>query len=152
MTNYTQNLYSYKGKRPSTLPNLIPTESGNFLTNTPDLTDDILRANGYIRAEDMPTVEDRRFFYITWENSAWVIKERSDEEKSAIIEAQWDKVRTMRDRMMALFDWRYVRYSRELRLGLPTHDTLEQLDSYMQALANITAQSDPYNIVWPTIE
>jgi hypothetical protein len=47
------------------------------------------------------------------------------------------------------FEWRYTRYHRQIRLGLPTTDSLENLDNYMQALADITNQEDLSNIIWP---
>lgn len=61
----------------------------------------------------------------------------------------WEKIRLQRDTMMDQFQWRYSRYERQTRLGLPTTDTIENMDTYMQALADITTQSDPYNIIWP---
>lgn len=62
---------------------------------------------------------------------------------------QWTLVRKTRDEKMGEFEWRYSRYDRQIRLGLPTTDTLADMDAYMQALADITNQTDPYNIVWP---
>jgi hypothetical protein len=47
------------------------------------------------------------------------------------------------------FEWRYTRYDRQLRLGEPTVDDLTLMDAYMQALADITTQTDPFNIIWP---
>ena len=64
----------------------------------------------------------------------------------------WRKVRDIREGIMRDFEWRYTRYYRQQRLNIPTSDTLENLDAYMQALADITNQPDPYNIVWPSYE
>ena len=52
---------------------------------------------------------------------------------------------------MADTDWRYLRYDRELRLGLTPTDDIQKLDLYMQALADITQQPDPFNITWPEL-
>jgi hypothetical protein len=60
------------------------------------------------------------------------------------------QIRSQRDQLMADFEWRYVRYDRQVRLGLPTTDSLADMDQYMQALADITSQPDLENIVWPT--
>jgi hypothetical protein len=65
------------------------------------------------------------------------------------INQQWDSIRNTRDKLMQDFDWRYVRYEREVRLNLPTTDDIIKLDEYMQSLADITLQEDPFNIVWP---
>lgn len=66
-----------------------------------------------------------------------------------IINQQWDVIRALRDSMISSFDWRILRNQRELRLGIPPSDSIESLDRYMQDLADITKQSDPFNITWP---
>ena len=68
-------------------------------------------------------------------------------------EAQmWVTVRTMRDALLEAFAWRYERHARETRLNLATTDSLVALDTYAQALAEITNQTDPANIIWPVID
>lgn len=62
---------------------------------------------------------------------------------------KFNEIRTIRDELMSKVDWRYQRYNRELRLGLETTDSIEVLDAYMQALADITTQQDPFNVSWP---
>jgi hypothetical protein len=62
---------------------------------------------------------------------------------------QWDIVRQLRDELMQNFEWRYNRYEREVRLNLTPSDNLENMDAYMQSLADITNQEDPFNITWP---
>lgn len=59
-------------------------------------------------------------------------------------------IRMHRDELMSDFSWRYERYYRQQRMGLSTTDSIEALDAYMQALADITLQEDLNNIVWPT--
>lgn len=71
-------------------------------------------------------------------------------ELQVILNNKWQAVRDERDLRMREFEWRYTRYFRQQRLGLPTTDNLNNIDSYMQQLANITTQEDPDNIVWPT--
>lgn len=77
----------------------------------------------------------------------------SDEEKEIYrqqqIVDQWNLIRSMRDELIKGFEWRYNRYNRQIRMGVETTDRIEDLDSYIQALADITNQSDPYNIHWP---
>lgn len=65
------------------------------------------------------------------------------------IEKQWKLVRSQRDEAMASFDWRYSRYYRQERLGQPTTDKIKDMDDYMDALANITLQENPFDISWP---
>ena len=63
----------------------------------------------------------------------------------------WAQIRLLRDQKIQELDWRYNRYNRLTRLSLTQIDDLTKLDTYAQALADITKQSDPYNIVWPTL-
>lgn len=77
----------------------------------------------------------------------------TEEQKAEIFEndkrVKWQTVRQDRDTKMREFEWRYNRYERQTRMGVTPTDTLETLDAYMQALADITNQEDPFNIVWP---
>ena len=73
-------------------------------------------------------------------------------EEQARIQNQWNNVRAERDQIMRDNDWRYLRYQRQTRAGITPTDDLIKLDQYMQALADVTAQQDPYNIVWPSLE
>jgi len=63
----------------------------------------------------------------------------------------WAQIRHVRDIKLSELDWRYNRYHRLERLGLDQIDDLNKLDEYSQALADITKQPDPSNIVWPSI-
>lgn len=67
-----------------------------------------------------------------------------------LLALKWETVRQDRDSMMNDFDWRYERYDRQIRLNIEPTDNLAAMDAYMQALADITLQPDPYNIIWPT--
>lgn len=58
-------------------------------------------------------------------------------------------IRFERDEKMKEFEWRYERYHRQVRIGIPTTDNIETLDRYMQALADVTEQEDLKNIQWP---
>lgn len=62
---------------------------------------------------------------------------------------QWFQIRGERDLRIKDFEWRYLRYDREVRLGLTPTDSLERMDRYVQDLADITKQEDPFNIIWP---
>jgi hypothetical protein len=58
--------------------------------------------------------------------------------------AHWAQVRADRDRRLALTDWLVVRCTER---GEPMSQAWRQ---YRQALRDITQQSDPLAIVWPT--
>ena len=63
----------------------------------------------------------------------------------------WEQIRYSRDIKIAELDWRYNRYNRLARLNVTQIDNLTALDTYSQALADITKQNDPTNIIWPTL-
>ena len=67
------------------------------------------------------------------------------------MDAHWDNVRAARDSKISDVEWRYNRFYRNERLSLPQVDSIALLDAYMQALADITNQLDPHNIVWPSL-
>lgn len=63
-----------------------------------------------------------------------------------------DAIRAERDARINQTAWRYERYAREVRMGLTPTDNIASLDAYIQALADIPAQSGfPTNIVWPVL-
>lgn len=62
---------------------------------------------------------------------------------------QWNLIRGERDTKMSDFEWRYTRYDRQVRLGETPVDNIDLMDAYMQSLADITTQTDPFNIIWP---
>lgn len=66
------------------------------------------------------------------------------------LDTQWQTVRTKRDTLMKDFEWRIARYHRETALDLPHKDNLSTLHQYMQNLADITNQPDPFLINYPT--
>lgn len=65
------------------------------------------------------------------------------------IEKQWNVVRAKRDLLMKENDWRYLRYERQVRMQETPTETIDTIDEYMKALADITTQEDPFNIAWP---
>lgn len=68
------------------------------------------------------------------------------------IKDQWGVIRSERDRRISDFDWRYLRYQRQIRMGVEPTDSIEKLDLYIQQLADITNQPDPFTIIWPNYE
>tara|TARA_R100000234_G_C4980589_1_gene170621 strand:- start:484 stop:921 length:438 start_codon:yes stop_codon:yes gene_type:complete len=64
----------------------------------------------------------------------------TDDEKAANIAMQWDIIREERNEKLEATDWRA---SSDLTMS-------DEWKNYRQALRDITTQSDPYNITWPT--
>jgi hypothetical protein len=68
------------------------------------------------------------------------------------IERQWSIIRNERDQRIKDFEWRYMRYERQVRLNITPTDNIAAMDTYVQALADMTQQSDPFNVIWPIYE
>jgi hypothetical protein len=63
------------------------------------------------------------------------------DEKTAVDNTHWEKIRTERNEKLKETDWRA---SSDLTLS-------DAWKTYRQNLRDITNQSDPWNITWPTI-
>ena len=60
--------------------------------------------------------------------------------------------RITRDQLIKEVQWRFERYARLQRMGQPQVDDIAKLDTYVQALADISAQKDwPFNVTWPVL-
>ena len=68
------------------------------------------------------------------------VETATSEEQTIFINTQWVNIREERDEKLRDTDWRA---SSDLTLSDAWKD-------YRQALRDITTQSDPYNITWPT--
>jgi hypothetical protein len=92
-------------------------------------------------------------FDITRQRVTWSIGENGVADWEVVdipIEEKWQEVRLMRDERMAKFEWRILRYNRETLLSLPyTDSNITGMHQYMQDLADITTQPDPFAIQWP---
>lgn len=137
-------LYTHKGQYPTTLPSRIRLLDGS--TRTAPFTDEFLLSIGYRAVSNPPPfgLEQK----LEWTGTNWLVSDKSSQE----IEQDWNKIRVERDQRIKDIEWRYMRYNRHERLGLPQIDSLEKLDAYVQALANITNQNSPYNVDWPKYE
>lgn len=65
------------------------------------------------------------------------------------LDQEWENLRAERDKRINDFEWRYMRSHREIRLGLKPTDSIESLDRYIQALADVTKIADPRDAAWP---
>ena len=63
----------------------------------------------------------------------------------ADIEAQWSAIRSERNRLLAETDWWVTKVAEtSATISVEQH-------TYRQALRDITNQTDPFNIVWPSL-
>ena len=136
-------LYTYKGQYPQPLPQRIRLQDGN--TRTPPYEEDFLEFYGYRPVDNPPAIGVEQ--KLEWTGVNWLVSAKNSYE----IESDWNIVREQRDEKIKEVEWRYSRYYRHERLNLPQVDSLQNLDTYIQALADITKQTNPYAIVWPVL-
>lgn len=116
----------------------------------PAMTDEVIADFGVVpvRTSPAPVIDHTQnisegeptFTGEYWEQ-LWVVSEATDGEVTARIEAQWSAVRADRNQRLADCDWTQLP-------DAPVN--AEDWASYRQALRDITTQSDPFNIQWPT--
>lgn len=141
-------MYSYNNNFPvEDLPHSIRLANGMTKTDSSTFTTEEIEYAGY-RYVDLPPQFDHVRQRVTWcvgESGIadWKVVDIPVEEK-------WQEVRDMRRVLMDQFEWRINRYKREQELGIPFSDIgIIHMYAYMQALADITEQPDPFAIQWP---
>jgi hypothetical protein len=147
-------LYSYKGEYPTQLPDRIRLSNGTTRTNKLTFTEQEIEDAGYIKVSDYPNDFDNKVYKVIWDydHADWVVSVKSEEEIAQDIERKWQEIRFIRDEKIKEVEWQINRYNSHVRLELTLIDDINKLDTYIQALRDITTQEDPYNIVWPTLE
>lgn len=151
--------YSYKNNYPidkDQIPNRIRLENGLTRTDRATYTEEELNSAGYVLVENSSSFSPSTHSFI-FENDEWKIVEleqqltMSNTPVEATVESQWQLIRKGRDNYLNQLDWRFLRHQSQVRLGLTPTDNIQDLDTYAQALRDITNQEDPFNIVWPTL-
>lgn len=140
-------MYSYNNEYPITqLPHRIRLSNGMTKTDSSTFTEEDISYAGFRQVEDAPAFNSstqRLMWEIVNGIGAWKVTNLTQEEL-------WKPIREKRDRLMNEFEWRISRYNRENISGTPLTDAnIVHMYQYMQALADITKQEDPLNIVWP---
>jgi hypothetical protein len=141
-------LYSYKNNYPKPLPNRITLSNGRTRTDPSTFTVEEIADAGYVLVDTPPDINDRNKSLI-WTGIEWKVQDKTSEQIEIETSEKWSEIRSARDELMKSFEWRYNRHFREQRLNITLTDSLSNLDAYMQALADVTSQEDPFNIAWP---
>lgn len=142
-------LYSKNGSYPAPIPFRIKLSDGRSRTDPSSFTAEEIIDAGYIQVSYPPVVTNTEV--LEWTGIIWNVRNKTEQEIEAELNAKWQEVRSVRDKLLLALDWKFIRYQSQVRLGLTPTDNIEALDTYAQALRDITLQSDPDNIVWPTL-
>jgi len=144
-------LYSHNQQTPGLLPDRIRLSTGLTKTDKSTFTAQELLDAGYIPA-DVPPAYNPNQQHLVWDKTTWKLIDFTAEELAARIELEWKGVRALRNKFILDVEWKISRALSQQRMGLPVTDNIAALDNYIQALRDITNQSDPYNVIWPTLE
>jgi len=139
-------LYSYRGEYPNELPNRIRLSDGRTVTDKATFTAAEILDAGYVPVSDPPTLN--AYEELSWSGTDWMVTGLTDQQK---LDKTWASIRELRDGTIANVEWRISRYFSQVRLGIPPQDDIVKLDTYVQALRDITKQPDPHNILWPEV-
>jgi hypothetical protein len=146
-------LYSINGEYPiDTLPHRIRLSDGSTRTDSSTFTSTDLSNAGITTVSDPPSY-DESTHKLTWDetNLNWEVVALTSEELQEIVDIKWQNIRSMRETMLAEADERVLRYQSENRIGVTTYsDNISELDTYIQALRDITdTYSNPDDVEWP---
>lgn len=148
MTLYTKN-----GSYPQPIPFRIRLSNGSTRTDPSTFTEAEITDAGFTAVSDRPIPNSVQI--VQWDalNSNWIVRDKTLAELQSETASLWNEIRKERDKRIAEMTWRYERWGRHDRMGLPQIDNIQKLDAYIQALADIPqTQTDPYDIVWPVYQ
>ena len=133
-------LYSHNNSYPKPLPNRIRLPNGFTKTDSSTFTEDELTSAGYSGPYTYPSF-DPLTEKIEWVGNGFTVRLYNEQE----IESQWSVIREQRDELLKESDYTQVS---DYNFGI-TNTT--EWQTYRQELRDITSQSNPFNITWPTI-
>ena len=87
--------------------------------------------------EGTPTLVDGTYTQV------WNQTDATQEEIDIKIENQWEQIRVARNEILTQCDWTILPDS-------PVSSSIEDWKTYRQQLRDITNQSNPFEVVWPT--
>ncbi len=95
---------------------------------------------------DLPSTQFTHLDQVTWPEYGKTLKEflgmTDSEAEAAVLEGNWNAVRLERDLLLSECDWTQ---------GSDVPDSIKlNWQSYRQSLRDITNQSDPLNVTWPS--
>lgn len=87
--------------------------------------------------EGTPTLVDGTYTQV------WNQTDATQEEIDVKIQNQWEQIRVARNEILTQCDWTILSDS-------PVSSSIEEWKTYRQQLRDITNQSNPFEVVWPT--
>ena len=96
--------------------------------------------------EGTPVGDVDNGFHQTWtlQNKTFSTSDEETAANTLHANIKWEVIRSERKHRLEMTDWEIIKHQ-ELGTSIP-----ESLKTYRQALRDITNQSDPFDITWPT--
>ena len=132
-------LYSHHSTIPVPLPHRIRLPDGSTRTDASTFTLEDLEVAGYVGPFERPAC-DATTETVDWDGSRFLVRNYNDAE----MEAQWQQVRAQRLHLLQSSDWTQIE---DYDLGADRPSWVV----YRQALRDITEQTNPFAISWPTM-
>jgi hypothetical protein len=116
-----------------------------------DLTSEILEGFGVYSVQQTPMpndytkniVEGTPILVDGTYTQVWNQTDATQEEIDVKIENQWEQIRVARNEILTQCDWTILPDS-------PVSSSIEDWKTYRQQLRDITNQSNPFEVMWPT--
>jgi len=139
---YPYSVYDLKAENPNTsfpttIPDSLLEEFGVYKVESKD--------SGYDNDDTKDVLEITPILSGSVYIQTYQITDADSETIEKRKEIKWAEVRTTRNTLLSESDWTQFQDSPI------TGSTLTEWQTYRQSLRDVTSQSDPYNIVWPTI-
>jgi len=139
---YPYSVYDLKAENPNTsfpttIPDSLLEEFGVYKVESKD--------SGYDNDDTKDVLEITPILSGSVYVQTYQITDADSETIEKRKEIKWAEVRTTRNTLLSESDWTQFQDSPI------TGSTLTEWQTYRQSLRDVTTQSDPYNINWPTI-
>lgn len=139
---YPYSVYDLKTENPNTS---FPTTITDSLLEEFGVYKVELKDSGYDNDDTKDVVEVTPILSGSVYVQTYQITDADSETIEKRKEIKWAEVRTKRNTLLSESDWTQFQDSPI------TGSALTEWQTYRQSLRDVTSQSDPYNIVWPTI-
>jgi hypothetical protein len=139
---YPYSVYDLKAENPNTS---FPTTIPDSLLEEFSVYKVELKDSGYDNDDTKDVLEITPILSGSVYVQTYQITDADSETIEKRKEIKWAEVRTTRNTLLSESDWTQFQDSPI------TGSTLTEWQTYRQSLRDVTSQSDPYNIVWPTI-
>lgn len=138
---YPYSVYDLKAENPNIS---FPTTISDSLLETFGMYNVQLKNSGYDDDDTKDVVEITPTLSGSVYVQAYQVTDADSETIEKRKEIKWSEVRDSRNQLLSESDWTQFQDSPI------TGSSLNDWQTYRQSLRDITSQSDPYNITWPT--